>query len=860
MMPAMDEPRRRRRRTRSGSTLQPWLSDRFLGAGLVLLVLLSMLLVGAVHVPVILALSLLALPLGAVALKRLEIQDRLGPRSPIWILVGLALFSVIQAVPLPDGLSAWLAPQSHAVWGSSLRALGQLGPAWHSLSIDTGATWIEAAKWFTYAATFAAALALSSRGRAAILVSALFGSAVLAALISAVHLAVGATRLYGIYEPQFAVTPWRVAPLLNPNNLSGYLLLGIFAGFSLVLMRRPALPRPVLLVTVAATLAVLILTGSRGGVLACAVGIGLFIGYLLISGRGEGAGWSRGARPKILLGLAAVGVAGVGFAALAAGEQTWVALQDESFSKLSVVGWTRGLIADNWLLGVGRGAFETAFPPYRAGFGRMLFQYPENFFAQWLSEWGVVVSLLAFGGFFWSIRPWRLLAGATSNVALCFGMVALLVQNLVDLGLEVMSVGIAFSVALGTVVGSSWRSDPNLAQASETSSEAGKSRVWLRLRAPLLGGIALVANIMGWVSGTHTAVADRESMRASYEALTESQAAAADFGAQLRAAILRHPGDSYLPLLGALAANRFTRDPIAWINRALERDPERGATHFLLAEVLIGHGSVSQGMLALRFAVQRQPEFLGRAATLAVDRARQAQDVWASVPEGAEGVPMLLALARAADRAKKPQVESRALVEEATHRDPQSKPARLEETRRLLRDLTSADKACSDEQRSRCLARLDSALRVLESGDDLSAEIILAGARRRALEGHAAEASRFLAERCSRLHTPAECFREQVGYALQAGDAALQSDAITAYLAAACESTAACAKAAAWIGDRLQERGDMLGAIAYYSRAAKETPTRAMWQKLAAATKAAGQMHSSQEAEQRARDTADAPP
>jgi hypothetical protein len=128
------------------------------------------------------------------------------------------------------------------------------------------------------------------------------------------------------------------------------------------------------------------------------------------------------------------------------------------------------------------------------------------------------------------------------------------------------------------------------------------------------------------------------------------------------------------------------------------------------------------------------------------------------------------------------------------------------------------------------------------------------------LEGHAAEASRFLAERCSRLHTPAECFREQVGYALQAGDAALQSDAITAYLAAACESTAACAKAAAWIGDRLQERGDMLGAIAYYSRAAKETPTRAMWQKLAAATKAAGQMHSSQEAEQRARDTADAPP
>jgi hypothetical protein len=854
----MDVPRRRRRRNQSGSTL--WLSDRVLGAGVVLLILLSMLLVGAVHVPVVLAIALLALPVGAAALKRLEMQDRLGLRNPLWILVGLAVFSVVQAVPLPDGLSAWLAPQSHAVWASSLRGLGQPGPAWHSLSIDTGATWIEAAKWFTYAAVYAGALVLSFRGRAAILVAAVFGSAVLAALISAVHLAIGATRLYGIYEPQFAVTPWRVAPLLNPNNLSGYLLLGTFAGFSLVLMRRSILPRPMLLIAAAATLAVLILTGSRGGVLACAVGIALFVGYLFVSRRNEGAGWSRGGRPKILLGLAAVGVAGVGFAALAAGEETWVALQDESFSKLSVVGWTRGLITDNWLLGVGRGAFETAFPPYRAGFGRMLFQYPENFIAQWLSEWGVVVSLLAFAGFLWSIRPWRLVAGATSNVTLCIGMVALLVQNLVDLGLEVMSVGIAFAVVLGTVVGSAWRSDPNFFQSSETISPTGKALAWLRLRAPLLGGIALLANVMGWVSGTHTALADRESMRASYEALSKDQAAAADFGVGLRAAILRHPGDSYLPLLGALAANRLRRDPIVWINRALERDPERGATHFLLAEVLIGHGSVAQGMLALRFAVQRQPEFQGRAATLAVERARQAQDVWASVPEGKAGVPMLLALARAADRVQKPLVESRALVAEATHRDPQSKLARLAETRHLLADLTRSDPACNDQKRPACLARLDSALRVLESGEEPSAEIILAGAKRRALEGHAAEASRFLAERCSRLHAPVECLREQVGYALEARDSTLQSDAVTAYLAAACESPAACAKAALWVGDRLQERGDALGAVVYYSRAAKESPTRHTWQKLAAATKAAGQMHRSQEAEQRAQETTDAAP
>ena len=854
----MDEPKRRRRRNRSALALHAWTSDRVLTVGVVALVLASMLLVGAVHIPIILLLSLLSLPLGAAAFARLSSEGRLGMSNPIWVLVGLAIFSVAQAVPMPDRISASLAPQSHAVWGACLRAFGEAGPSWHSLSIDTGATWIEASKWFAYAATFGAALTLALRGRGAILLCTLFGSAVLAALISAVHLALGATRLYGIYEPQFAVTPWRVAPLLNPNNLSGYLLLGIFAGFSLVLMRRPVLPRPMLLVTIAGTLGVLILTGSRGGVVACALGMALFAGYLLVPQRGRSGSFSRGARPKILLGLAAVGIAGVGFATLAAGDETWVALQDESFSKLSVVRWTRGLIADNWLVGVGRGAFETAFPPYRAGFGRMLFQYPENFIAQWLSEWGVVVSLLALLGFLRSIRPWRLVVSETSNVALCIGMVALLVQNLVDLGLEVMSVGIAFSVALGTVVGSGWRSDPPGGELGETAATK-HSRTRLLSGAAVLAGLALVANAMGWVFGMQTAVADRESMRALYDTLPENQGEASGFQSKLRAAILRHPGDSYLPLLGALAANRAKRDPIAWINRALERDPERGAAHFLLGQILIGHGSVAQGMLALRFAVVRQPEFLGRAATFAVERAQRAEELWASVPEGSAGVPMLLALARAADNQQKPLVQASALIAEASRRDPRSRPARLAETRELLQALSGDNEACTAERRLACLNRLDAALRVLESGDEPSTEVILAGAKRRALDGRALEASRFLAERCPRLPAPTSCLREQIVYALQAREPTVQSDAITAYLAAACDSAAECAKAAVWVGDRLQERGDKLGAITYYSRAAKENPSRATWQKLAVASKAAGQTQRSQEAAQRAQDASDAP-
>jgi tetratricopeptide (TPR) repeat protein len=136
---------------------------------------------------------------------------------------------------------------------------------------------------------------------------------------------------------------------------------------------------------------------------------------------------------------------------------------------------------------------------------------------------------------------------------------------------------------------------------------------------------------------------------------------------------------------------------------------------------------------------------------------------------------------------------------------------------------------------------------------------MLAGAQRRALDGDTAAASRFLAERCARLNAPASCLRERVTYALQ-GDPTAQDDAITAYLAAACDSPAGCAKAALWVGDRLRDRGDQLGALVYYSRAVKESPTRAAWQKLASASKAAGQLQRSQEAQRRASDVSDDAP
>jgi tetratricopeptide (TPR) repeat protein len=853
----MDERRRRRRRRRTPrEEVGLWLSDRVLVIGVVFMTLASMLLVGAVHVPVILTLALVALPLGAAAVYRLRGEHSFPRGNPVWALGGLAAFCVVQALPLPDALTKALAPQARAVWEDCLRPFGEQVPAWHSLSVDTGATWIEATKWFAYAAVFAASTLLALRGRSMLLWLTLFGSALLAAGVSAAHLAVGATRLYGIYQPQFAVTPWHVAPLLNPNNLSGYLLLGVFAGFAVLLARRPVLPPAVVLVALAGLLAVLILTGSRGGVAALIVGLLSFFVFLLLGRRSPSGLLSPAARRMALLGVAAVALAGIGFAALAAGDSTRIALQDESFSKLSVATWTLGLVRDNWLFGVGRGAFETAFPPYRAGLGRLMFQYPENFVVQWFSEWGVVVSLAAFAWLVRAMRPWRFFASQTSNAALAIGVGALLLQNLVDLGLEVMSVGIATSVALGALTGALGRREVGGKPDDGGLDDAGpelRTPLWRSawVMAPL--ALALLSNAAGWATGLHTAIVDRTSLRAAYDELTHDKSKAPAFRSELHAAIVRHPGDAYLPLLGALAAFREHQDAMVWLNRALERDPERGATHFVLARVLLARGSIGQGMLALRFAVQRQPEFLHRAAVLVGQRARRPEEVWAAVPEGTSGVPMLLALALAAERGKSSVVPRDQLVDEAVRRDPHSQPARLAELRGLLANLKAARDPCLAEARAACLQRVDRALQELErSAKEPVAEVVLAEAQRRALDGKLAEADAYLADHCPALAGPTSCLRERVLYALDARNVKASTDAATAYLASACDTAASCAKASIWVGDRMQEHGDSLGAVEYYARAAKDRPDPAVWKKLASATRATGQLRRFEEANQRA--------
>ncbi len=87
------------------------------------------------------------------------------------------------------------------------------------------------------------------------------------------HALTGASKVFGIYEPQLGTAANHVGPILNSNCLAGYLILGVLSGFGFALSAKNPMSRW-LLATVTAFIATMtVLAGSRGGLGALVVGL-----------------------------------------------------------------------------------------------------------------------------------------------------------------------------------------------------------------------------------------------------------------------------------------------------------------------------------------------------------------------------------------------------------------------------------------------------------------------------------------------------------------------------------------------------------------------------------------------------------
>ena len=797
-----------------------WLDDRRADqlalVALIGTVVGSVLAIGAVHpVPLALTLAFAAIGAGFVVWR-----NGFGRALPLAaVFGGLAAYSVVQAIPLPASLVATFAPANAAVWHDALAAVGAAGPALHSISLDPDATWIEVARHLSYACVLVLAVRVADAFERKALVLVLFSSALLVALVTIVHGVLDLKSVYGLYQPRYATPIW-LSPLLNQNNLAGYLNLGFFCGGALLIGRSRPIPVPLLSLGMAVLAGVMVLSGSRGALLAflvtlVALAVILRRKLTLLAVRGL---WQP------LLGVA---VATAAIVAFSVRDKTFSAYE-ETNTKLKLFGWVWDMIRAHPWLGVGRGAFESAFPPFRGislegGNNNVVFGHAECFPLQWLVEWGIPVTLAATALLLATVRPWSRSFAPGSLVVVAGGIVALTAQNLVDVAFEVPAICIALVVAIASVMPNSRRRRPR----------RSVQQVWSRVAAVGVLLVGLMVATMAWTRSTVTA--SRDAMFAALEGSDFKVAAQAQkFNADLRSELLRRPGEPYLNVLGALAArNQGQADSaLRWISHALELDPTRSDTYFLLGRILIEHQHLLQGFEALRRALDIEPEMYKKVARETFKVSKDPELLVRVAPDDERGTPVLLEIAKW----QKGPARAR-FLDAAAARHPNNSQILAAQVDSQLQAIENAETRCADAERPGCL--MDVRLNI-ERLERVKFDATLVRARWLDASGDTTAAAALLAQKCVQPSASLDCLKLQIQLAAKSASSEAFQGLVVEYLRGACGETDDCAVAERFVGDLFAQRKEWTAALLHIERAAKTGGGAKAWRRYADVARLAG--------------------
>jgi len=494
----------------------------------------------------------------------------------VFIMMSVAwLWTCLQAVPLPSGVA-------HAFGLGSIESAGRLkGLTWAgtiplTISYDPGSTQLQMLTGIIILAAFLAARLGGPAGLKPI-AAATVASALLIGLEGLAHHASGADAVFGIYSPRFTHVRL-LTPLMNANHLAGFALMGALIAAGLA-AEPGARFRRVWVVTSALCAITVAWTASRG-----AIGALLF-GFVLLSVGFIGG--RRSDRPATVIPLAVVGAAVAGTAAFAGLEPILRRFEAQGLDKLAVA--ARGfrlLEGSAWWLGVGRGAFSSAFVAEEGSLAR--YTHPENILVQWTTEWGVLVAVALLAVL--ALALWKRLRKSEEPLvaATCVAIFALSLQNLVDFSLEMAGVVVIVAALLGALL--------------PTSSTSHSERS-LRLSAAVF---VIFAGVLG-VLGPRVLASDTQSIVDRLTRAMESDDEG-DFQATLRRGLALHPGEPAFALLaGTYAGLKGHGDAPRWLSVAMEEAPGWGAPHAVAARWLFTRGLLDQALLEIREAEQRHP-------------------------------------------------------------------------------------------------------------------------------------------------------------------------------------------------------------------------------------------------------------
>jgi tetratricopeptide (TPR) repeat protein len=731
---------------------------------------------------------------------------RARPAATVLLFTGVGLtgWTLLQALPLPAGVVAVLAPANADTWSRALLPLKEPGPAWTSLSLDPYASRVQVLRGVAYLLAFLTALRVAHRREGSIFLErTIVISAAIVAMAALLHPAFGATKVFGVYQPvnTYAFLPKHVGPLLNSNHLSGYMVLGACVALGIVVSPRAMTSRAFAGAVVLVMIGTQLWASSRGGTLAMVMGLVLVPGVTLISSRGE----RQRLIAFLLPGILAVG--GIATAVLASFDYARSDLTSLDTSKAQM--WVQGfrLVQGAPLFGIGRGAFESVFPAVRTGTGYVVFTHPENVVVQWAAEWGVPVACVAGLAVLFALRPESLSARTRLPVGAWVALACVFLQNLVDFSSEVPGIMLPLVVCAAMVVG-----------GTGAAPSTGVRRWSYRPSVTALLACAAAAAALAIVLPTidHDLNTDQYSLR---DLAVDASVSPSAFDDAARRAMLRHPADPYLPFVGGVhAALSSDVGVLPWAAKALERSPVFGRAHLLLARALAVR-SPSQARLEYRLALTDEPFLLGHVQTEAPRAVRGYDDAIEMAPEGAGGAPLLDLFAR--QLAQRLPATSARLDEEILARQPTA----LEPLRRALENAV-AD--ASDAEGAPWCGR--AAVDCLAKGEKLSQRLIAASPR--SCDAHWQRAQLLVAMGAGRralddlraatatVDERAECTRHVLTLALQLKDDAAATALIDAMAREGCSSDEpSCIDTYLFLARTEEARGNQRRAFAMYKKA-----------------------------------------
>ncbi|RUO94094.1 polymerase [Corallococcus sp. AB018] len=520
------------------------------------------------------------------------------PRVPLLAapLVGAVVLCVSQLVPLPPGLLAWVSPEAAALREDVLVPLGLTG--WRPVSLEPSATWRELAKHVAYLVTFVAAVqvcrARASRQR---LLSVLAFTGAAVATVGLGHALFGVDTLFGLRAYVHARPPL-VTPFGNPNHLAGFLGLCATVAVGLALSKQPRSRAWPFAMAALVSGAGVLLSLSRAGIVFFVFGQVLLAAWLMKQRREARTparpAWGRGA--AVLLGLLAT----LSVGAYLAADQLWAEARTvdgvESLRRGKMEPWPMMARAARAfpVLGMGRGAFEAAFPRYQTEPNPNTFTHPENAVLQVAAEWGVPGLLLLGLGVWAFVKRVRREDHGPVELAALSGVAALALHNLFDFSLELPACAVAVAVVLGAVF-----------RPREAERMAARRTKLGTL--PVGPALALAAGLT--VVMLVALVPGRRRM-ADAEALLAERVAARAPGAEVRALGLQlidvHPADYLLYRLMAMASvsngAEGAKDALSFVNHTLYLRPLDAPAHRVAARALLHLGRREQAFLEYRLA------------------------------------------------------------------------------------------------------------------------------------------------------------------------------------------------------------------------------------------------------------------